>query len=175
MDYYFYFVQIIGVIAFGLSLCSYQFKSQRILFGIRVCSDGLWALHYLLLSAITPALTVAVACIRTYLSIFIFPQYKTVIIVCAICVVIILCILFAGDEWQNYLPIMTALLFGLSNYFHDDYWKSRILMACGLCIWIVIGIVFGSYAEIVSSGFGLLSLFLGFYRHRKVSNKTGHL
>jgi len=171
MDSYFYFIQIVGFFAFGLSLLSYQFKKQKTMFAIRVCSDLLWAFHYALLLAVAPALTVAVAALRTFFIVFIFPQQKIKIIFLAVGIVCFLCYWSANGEWQSYLPILAAIVYGMSNYYHDNYWYSRILMLLGLLVWILIGIVFGSYAEIISSSVGAVFLLWSFIRHLKIDNR----
>ena len=160
-------IQALGFVAFAISISSYQFKEQRKMFGMRVCSDMIWTVHYFLLGAITPALAVAVAFSRTFLVVFVIPQYKNYVILTAISLVIVITLLTEYTFWANWLPAISAVIYGLSNYFHEDYLKSRICMAIGLTMWLTIGIVFGSIPEVISSAIGLCSLFLGMRRHLK--------
>ena len=170
MSYFEIFIQLLGFVAFSISLASYQFKSQRTMFGYRVTSDSIWTLHYFLLGALTPALTILVAASRTYLTVFVFPAHKKLIIAIAVLCVIVLCLCYGGNDWRNYIPILTAVVYGLATYFHDSYVISRCLMALGLTLWILIGILFGSYPEIISSTLGLLSLMIGFYKHQRLTD-----
>lgn len=73
--------QIIGFVASALLLLSYQVKDQRRLFLLRVISDALWVVHYSMLSVWSAAFSVAVAATRTGLSVFVFPKYKTYIVI----------------------------------------------------------------------------------------------
>ncbi|PCI01662.1 MAG: hypothetical protein COB76_00840 [Alphaproteobacteria bacterium] len=167
MDVYFIAVQACGFLAFGLSLVSYQFKNQRTMFAIRVCGDLIWAIHYFLLSAMTPAVTVLIASLRTFLSVFVCPKQRAVVVGVAIISVCGICVYYGSGDWKGYLPALTAIIYGLSTYYHENYKISRILMGAGLLVWICIGVLFQSYAEVISSSVGLISLALGFYRHKK--------
>ena len=159
------FAQGVGFIALLVSISSYQFKSQRKMFGMRIGSDMLWTVHYLLLGAIVPAFAVAVAFCRTFLVVFAIPQYKTYIILVAISLIVLLAVFTGAGYWANWLPAISALIYGLANYYHEDYIKSRVCMAIGLMLWLTIGVVFGSIPEVVSSVIGLCSLLLGMRRH----------
>lgn len=160
------FAQLVGFVAFAISISSYQFKEQRKMFGTRVVSDMVWALHYFMLGAIAPTIAVAIAFTRTFLVVFAIPQYKNVVIIAAISAIAFLSFYTADmSQWGNWLPLLSAFIYGLSNYFHEDYLKSRTLMAIGLSMWLTIGIVFGSVPEVISSAIGLCSLFLGMRRH----------
>ena len=159
------FVQALGFVAFTISISSYQFKSQRKMFGMRVCSDMVWTVHYFLLGALVPSLAVAIAFTRTFLVVFVIPQYKTYVIITAISAIFLMTLLTGPGYWANWLPAVSAIIYGFAFYFHEDYLKSRIFMGLGLMFWLTIGVVFGSVAEIVSSTVGLTSLLVGMHRH----------
>lgn len=165
---YFFWAQMVGFLAFIVSVLSYQFKSQKTMFALRVFDDALWTTHYFMLSAITPAISVMIAVLRTFFIVFVCPQYKVPILAAAVVSTLAVCIYFGGYAWQNYLPFFASLFYVSSVYFHEDYVKSRVLMGCGLCMWILIGVMFGSLAEIISSAIGISSLMVGFYRHKKL-------
>jgi hypothetical protein len=165
MEVFFIFVQTLGFVAFGISLLSYQFKNQKQMFAMRCVSDTIWVIHYFFLGAITPALTILIAVFRTGSVVFIFKNHRIKLLIFSMLFVVMICVYYGKGEWQNYLPILTAAVYGLSTYFHENYIVSRVLMAIGLCIWVWIGILFQSYPEIVSSSFGLMSLIIAFYKH----------
>ena len=137
------------------------------MFGMRVCSDIIWTAHYFLLGALMPALAVAVAFSRTFLVVFVIPQYKNYVIITAISLVLLLTLLTDYTYWANWIPFASAIVYGAANFYHEDYMRSRCLMGVGLLMWMTIGFVFGSIPEVVSSAIGLSSLLLGMYRHHK--------
>lgn len=165
METSFIIIQAIGFLAFLISILSYQYKKQEQMFLLRVIADGTWALHYFLLVAMVPALTVLIATLRTYIVVFKYPQYKSYIILTAISLVCGVCTVLGENDLKSYIPALTALVYGASTYYHDSYFKSRLFMAIGLILWTTIGFMFNSYAEIISSSISLLSLMVGVYRH----------
>lgn len=167
----FWLVQFVGFVAFSVSSCSYQFKDQKTMFGLRIFSDSLWSLHYFLLAAHAPAFTIMVAVLRAGLSIFMFPQHRLLIITSSAIIVLFICYFFSNGVWTSYLPLLGFTAFGFALYFYENYTISRILMAVGYFIWLNIGILMSSYAEIISSSIGCASIALGFYRH-KMLKKT---
>ena len=169
MDFYFIIVQAIGFLAFGLSLWSYQFKSQKVMFGINALTDAIWTVHYFFLNAYHVALTVLIAAIRTTLCVFVIPKYKVAIVALGIIIAWIICTFFylQTNNVLDLLPAVTGIVYGLSTYFHEDYMKSRLLMVLGKILWIVIGCLSGSIAEIISSSMALGSIILGYVRHKK--------
>lgn len=164
----FWWIQLVGFIAFAISSCSYQFKDQKTMFSLRIISDALWSFHYFLLGAHVPALTVMVAVLRAGLSIFIFPKHRLFIIIFAAISVFLIGFFLGEGTWQSYLPLLGFLVFGLALYFYENYTLSRILMALGYFIWFNIGILVHSYAEMVSSSIGFISILIGFYRHKRI-------
>lgn len=161
------FTQVVGFLAFSVGMVSYQFKEQRKMFGLRVCADMLWTAHYFMLGALTPALTVGIAFVRTFLVVFVWPQHKTKVIVGAVLGVLAVCLITFDGRYINLLPAFTAVIYGLSVYYHEDYMKSRSLLALGAVFWILIGVTFGSMAEVVSSSISLVSVAVGYGRHRR--------
>lgn len=160
-------VQIIGFIALGIGAFSLQFKEQKKLFAIWTVSDVIWVIHYIMLGALTPALTVSVAIIRTLLVVFIIPKAKTPVILLSLLTSTTLCVFAADGSLKDYLPILSAFVFATALYYHDNYKISRTCIGFGKLIWLVIGILFVSYAEILGSTIGLLSLLIGVYRHTR--------
>ena len=156
-----------GFLAFAVGIVSYQFRAQKTMFGFRVTSDFIWSIHYYMLGAIAPAVTVFIAFLRTFLVVFVAPKYKTAIIIAAVLSVILVCFVTYEGYWPNLLPGLTAVFYGLSTYYHEDYIKSRSFMAIGCAFWILIGVMFHSYAEVISSSISLVSIAVGFGRHRR--------
>lgn len=162
--------QLVGYLAFGVSLASFQFKSQRALFGINMVSDAAWVAHYLMLGGIAPAISIAVSFFRTLLAVFVLPQHKRVVTGLAFVLItgLILALNDAGPA--GYLPIAAALAFSLAAYFNESYAISRVMISVGMVIWIAIGVAYGSIGEVISSSFAVLSLGIGAWRHsRKAS------
>lgn len=163
----FILIQAIGFAAFLVGVASYQFKDQLTMFGFRVAGDGVWALHYGLLGATSPALTVFIAFLRTFLVVFVCPKHKKTIVIAAILAVALVCGVTYDGYWPSLLPALTAVFYGLSTYYHEDYVKSRLFMAFGALFWIMIGFFFHSYAEMVSSSLSFVSILVGYGRHRR--------
>lgn len=163
----FLLIQAIGFVAFMVSMLSYQFKNQRTFFKTRICSDGIWAVHYVLLGAIAPATSIVIAMTRTYFAVFAFPRFKGLIVIIAVLAIAVSCHYFGEGRGQDYLPLIGAVVYALAIYFNESYLISRCLMGLGLLCWLLIGVAFTSYPEVISSAVGIGSLLLGFYRHAK--------
>ena len=138
------------------------------MFSLRIFSDSMWSLHYFLLGAYVPALTVMVAVLRAGSTIFIFPKHRLIIILSAAVAVFLICYFLGEGTWQSYLPLLGFSAFGLALYYYENYTLSRIFMATGYFIWFNIGILVHSYAEMVSSSIGIISISIGFYRHKHI-------
>ncbi len=162
-----FFIQLVGFIAFGLSTMAFQFKSQKIMIAMRAFADLIWTAHYWFLGGFAPALVILSAAFRSIFTVFVFPRHRVTVILIAWIGAASACAYFYNDNWLNLLPLLAHSIYGVAIYFHENYKINRSLMASGFIVWIVVGFVFGSYAEIISSSIGLCSLCLGFYRHRE--------
>lgn len=161
--------QLLGYLAFGVSLLSFQFKSQRTLFGLNMASDAAWVGHYLALGGISPAISIAVSFLRTLLAVFWLPQHKGVVAAVAFVLIAALCIAFNDAGWPGYLPIAAAAFFSLAAAFNDSYAISRSMIFVGMVIWVAIGLAYGSIGEVISSAFAIGSLGVGAWRHRRAA------
>ena len=171
------FAQAIGFIALIVGACSYQFKEQKTLFFIWIVADTIWVIQYIMIAAITPAIAVSIAALRTLSVIFIFPKAKKQILIFSFFCTVFLCALASGGKVVSYLPILSGAFYCLATYYHENYILSRPFMGIGKITWLIIGIVFVSYAEITASILGLTSLIIGAYRHKflqvKKQTQTG--
>jgi hypothetical protein len=159
--------QVVGYIAFAVSLASFQFKRQRALFGINMASDAAWVAHYLLLGGIAPAISIGVSFFRTLLAVFVLPQHKGLVSGAAFAVITGLILALNDAGAVGYLPIAAALAFSLAAFFNESYAISRIMISAGMLVWIAIGVAYGSIGEVISSSFAVLSLGIGAWRHAK--------
>lgn len=158
--------QIVGYLALALSLASFQFRSQRALFGINMASDAAWVAHYLLLGGIAPVISISVSFARTLFAVFLLPQHKGLVSGAAFAAITGLIFAFNDAGVIGYLPIAAALTFSLAAYFNDNYAVSRALICAGMLVWIGIGFAYGSIGEIVSSSFAVVSLVFAALRHK---------
>lgn len=161
--------QILGYVALLISLFSYQLRSQRGLFAANIGSDAFWCLHYAALGGLMPVVAVAVSALRTTLAVFVMPHRKVAIAVVAFLIVTAICLATNVDGPKGYLIIATTLVYSTCVIYHESYAISRSLMALGLVLWIVIGALYGSIGEIVSSAISLTSLGIGVWRHIKLT------
>ena len=165
-------VQMIGLIAFCISLFSVQFKSQKMMWGLESTSDLSWAAHYFLLGGLTPAFIIIVGVMRTLLSVFVLPQHKFIVIMITGSITLGFCLMNIDGDLRNLLPALSPLIYGFAIYYSNHYVKSRCLMAAGYLLWLTIGVVFHSYIEVIACMTGLLSLAIGFYRHGKMPTQV---
>lgn len=168
-------IQLIGFVAFGLSTLAFQFKSQKIMIAMRAFADFIWTAHYWLLGGFAPALVILSAAFRSIFTVFVFPRHRVKVIAVAWFCAAAACFYFYNNNWLNFLPLLAHSIYGVAIYFHENYKINRCLMAIGFIVWIIIGFVFGSYAEIISSTIGFCSLCLGFYRHREKQPRPNNI
>lgn len=130
-----------------------------------MATDVAWAIHYIALGGVMPAIAVLVSAIRTALAVFLFPAHKIAVALVAFSILVGLCLRFNVDGPKGLLLIATAAVYSLCVVFHNSYAISRSLMALGLVLWIGIGFLYGSIAEVASSGLSLFSLAVAAIRH----------
>ena len=163
----FWWIQPLGFIAFIISVCSYQFKSQKTMYGIRIFNDNIWAIHYYLLDAPIAALSLFISLIRAFLSIFVWPQYKAYFIIVGLVLICGLTFYKTTGIWHEYLPLFSAIIFSLAVYYHDQYKLNRILMFLGATTWLIIGFFNHSYPDMISSSVNMVSIAIAYCRHMK--------
>jgi hypothetical protein len=161
----FSFAQLLGYLALVVSLLGYQVRSQRRLFGINLVTDVTWGVHYLALGGFMPAVAVAISALRTTFAVFLFPRQKVLVAGVAFVAVATICVWTNTDGPKGYLIIATAFVYSVCVVFHESYAISRSLMALGLILWTIIGGLYGSIGEVVSSMISLASLLVGVLRH----------
>lgn len=159
--------QILGYVALIVSLVGYQVRSQRKLFGLNLASDITWGLHYLALGGLMPVIAVTVSALRTTFAVFLLPKHKILVAFTAFAVMTAICVFTNQDGPKGYLLVVTALVYSVCVVFHESYAISRSMMAIGLALWILIGYLYGSIGEVISSAISLSSLAIGVWRHHR--------
>ena len=160
MDYYFYFIQLIGFIAWILLALSYYRKDTNHILVFQIISTILFCLHYLLLNAYSGLLICIYEVIRDY------SYYKT--------------------DADNYIFMGSVVVYSISAYLTftsvldlfpyiasmiDGFFltKKRIIVVIGAIVtytlWLIYDLYAKSYSGAITDGIIIISnLYILFFR-----------
>lgn len=158
-------IQAIGAIAFLIGLISYQCLSQKKMYAMCIISNLIWAVHYFLLGAWSAGFSVIIGNIRVLLIVFIAPHYRVPIIAVAALCSFLFCAFSPEESLLRFAPFVATCFFSIGLYYHENFLKSRFFIFITTLIWFLYGFEIGSYIEIFSGAFNMVSIVIGIARH----------
>ena len=168
INYYFWFIQLIGLCAGIFLILSYFRKDTNKVLSFHIVSGLLDFVHYFLLGAYSGAFIYLLEGTRDYL------YYKTdkdkyIFVVCA---VIYLLISFSSVRvWYDYLPIMASLIDGYVLTLEKKYVTVGAIISYS--IWVIYNIFVMSYSGIFVDGLIACSnifILLCYFKRKKDCN-----
>ncbi len=146
---YINFAQLLGFLAFFVSLYAFSRTSDRQLRIGQAAQSVILALHFYLLGASTAATVSLLAVVRNFLSLHKKVKHVAIIFI----VIYILVGIYTYKEFINIFPIISTLL-GTTAVFYLSGIKMRLTMMLASLLWII------HNAVIISVGPLLMELFI---------------
>lgn len=160
------FIQGIGLLGTAAYLLSYQFKSNKYLFGCQIVSCSFYALHFFLLGAYTGFLSSFGSLLRACFlasSIKSLHTKKACIFVCLVQITIGI-ITFEG--WYSILPVTANTLLTIAGFANS----SRQIRIVGIFVnsplWIIYDVIVGSWAGIIDEIITEISILISIFRYK---------
>lgn len=156
--------QIVGFLGLGLSIVAFQFKKHQNIVLLKLTSELVFSIQYILLGAWTGAVLDFISVIRNFLFYkFVKKNISTapVIIIFGLFVVITGFVTFDGV--MSLLPIGSKLLTTVSYGMKNERWL-RIITLPSCILWIIYNLFVGSYAGALTDTMTLVSLLIAMYK-----------
>ena len=168
----FILAQIIGVVAVGFELLSYQCRKKRNMLVCDALAAIFYGIHYFLLSAFSGGWSQIIILARTICVLIKDEEHRKWnglfwIFIAAYIVVGIL----TFDAWYSILAIIASLMFLVATWKFKDAQKIRYLALPAKILWLIYNICVVSIPGIIAKTLAIISILLGLWRNRKVTSK----
>ena len=160
--------QIIGLIAFLISLISFHRKEKKKILGNMVISNILNLLHYLLLDALSGGITKLIAIFR---DIFIMtkekhPKLSNKLFLFIFIIIYISSIFFTYNGILSILPLITALIYLIFIWNGNEITIKKTAFFCYF-LWLIYNIFVSSIAGIISNIISIISTLIAIINTKK--------
>ena len=167
------FTQILGFVGLGLILLSFQFPRQKTVIRVQLYSSLVFAVHYLLLGAVTGALLNLIGICRA----FVFSsrehgwaqkKWWLPLFCISYCIVYVLMFTLWGMEASprnlllELLPVIGSLATTIG--FHLDNVTMRKLALVNGGTWVIYALLCGSIGGALTEAVGIVSVLIGLRR-----------
>lgn len=161
--------QIIGIIAFIISLIAYHYQEKKKILSTSIISNTLKLIHYLLLGATSGGLTKLIAILRDFIIIK-KEKYKFLSSNILFFDLLILYVLISFLTYKNILSLL-PIIASLTNFI--PVWNGNtmtIKKAAFFCylFWLIYDISISSISGIISHTISILSIFLTIIKSNKL-------
>lgn len=161
-------IQLAGLAGLLLGAGSFQSKKRRRILGIQLASNCSWIIHYLLLGASTGAGLNVVGGLRAYAFSRYDQKHRPGWLLGAVIAAIFLATALTWQGWVSLLPAagMTTATIG---FWQRNTQHIRLIALCASPLWLVYGLLSGSYAAVAAEVLMVASLLISLWRHRRTS------
>ena len=156
--------QIIGFLGLFLSIVAFQFKKHQNIVLLKLSSELVFSIQYILLGAWTGAVLDFISVIRNFLFYkFVKKDISTtpVIIIFGLFVVITGIVTF--DGFISLLPIGSKLLTTVSYGMKKEKWL-RLITLPSCILWIIYNLFVGSWAAALTDAITLISILIAIFK-----------
>ena len=156
--------QIIGFLGLFLSIVAFQFKKHQNIVLLKLSSELVFSIQYILLGAWTGAVLDFISVIRNFLFYkFVKKDISTtpVIIIFGLFVVITGIVTF--DGFISLLPIGSKLLTTVSYGLKKEKWL-RLITLPSCILWIIYNLFVGSWAAALTDAITLISILIAIFK-----------
>ncbi len=160
--------QIIGFIAFAVSLIAYHRKNKKIILSNMLISNILNLVHYLLLGAFSGCVTKLLATFRDYF-IILKEKYNKLSNIAYLILFIMLYIIatiFTYNGFLSILPLVAAIIYIIFIWNGDDVKIKKTAFFCYF-LWLIYNIFVSSVAGIVSNIISIISTLIAIINAKK--------
>ena len=159
--------QLFGWAATFCSLVTYLFRSRKSILIAKVSADLTSVVHYCMLGAFTGGMMCAVNVVRDILY-YHRDSKVTSHILCPITFVLVNAVscVFSWIGWVSLLPAVGSSV-GVFGLWARKPVHIRMIMVPAITLWLIYGILIGSFPTVLSNVFALCSLAVGLFRDWK--------
>ena len=166
--------QIIGCVAVGLYLLSYQLKKRVHIVFVTFISNLLYVLQYLLLGAFAGAVMDVLSTIASFLAVkkntIQFKKYSNLVLIALIVFTTVagMSIAIIKGSWIELLPIGGAVFQIISLWCNKEQTLRKFCL-CSAPFWLVYNLISKAYGAAIGSVFAIVSIIVSLVRYRKKS------
>lgn len=172
--------QIIGLLAVGLFLLSYQMKDRKNIIITNVISRALYILQYLLLGAFSGAVLDIIGMVS---SLFAERKHKTIIkkhikvifFLINICIVLSgLVIAFANERFLDLFPVVGVLLHTNAFWLSNEKIIRKVSLA-GSPFWFIYNFFSKAYGSAIGDVLTMLSIITAMIKYRNLNKENNNV
>ena len=168
-------VQTIGLVAMALGIGSFQLKQRSNILIVQFFSNFLWAAHFLLLGATTGAALNICATVRSY----VFYKYgakknRSIWILIGSIIALVVSAMLSWQGWISLIPMIAIIIATIGYWQHDEQMIRRVILISSP-LWLVYGVISGSYAGIANESIVIASVLIALWRYRKHPTRTARI
>ena len=160
--------QIIGFIAFAVSLIAYHRKDKKTILGNMIISNILNLIHYLLLGAFSGCITKLLAIFRDYFIILKekHPKLSNIIYLILFIIVYVIATIFTYSGILSILPLVAAIIYIIFIWNGNELQIKKIAFLCYF-LWLIYNISILSIAGIISNVVALISTYFAYHNYKE--------
>lgn len=160
--------QIIGFIAFTISLIAYHRNKKEEIFKTMMVANILDIIHYLLLSAYSGCITKVIALIRNKIIIVKEKNKKlnNIIVLIILFIAYLISGILTYKNIYSVLPILAAMIYLYFVWNGNELKVKKVACYCYF-LWLVYNIFVFSIAGILSNVISIISAFIAMYNEKK--------
>lgn len=162
--------QIVGFIAMGLGIVSYQSKKRETILILQILSNVCWSVQYLMLGAFSAVAANVIGVIRnviyTFRGKYRFASSRIVPIISAIAFIV-----FGALTYSTVLDILpvAAMLIATVAFYLTNEQMIRILSLGISLSWFTYGVFAGSIASMISDGMIFITILIAIVRYHRMN------
>ncbi len=162
--------QIIGFIAFTVSLIAYHRKEKKNILSNMLLSNILNLIHYLLLGAFSGCITKLLAIVRDYFIIFKekHSKFSNKVYLMLFILLYIIAAVFTYNGILSILPLVAAIIYIIFIWNGNEVIIKKTAFFCNF-LWLIYNVFVLSIAGIISNIISLLSNLIAIINTKKVS------
>ena len=162
--------QIIGFIAFTVSLIAYHRKEKKNILSNMLLSNILNLIHYLLLGAFSGCITKLLAIVRDYFIIFKekHSKFSNKVYLMLFILLYIIAAVFTYNGILSILPLIAAIIYIIFIWNGNEVIIKKTAFFCNF-LWLIYNVFVLSIAGIISNIISLLSTLIAIINTKKVS------
>lgn len=164
--------QILGFIAMGLAMLTYQFNKQKTVNFMLMAVAAVWCCHYAFLGLMTPIAMNFINVVRAFVYAHRDKKWASGNYIPIIfCVIAVILVIFTWDSLWSLLPCVASIFAALANW-QTDTKKLRALTVPVCVCWLIYNAVSGSIAGAANETFTLVSIAVAFFRYDRKTNRN---
>lgn len=165
--------QVVGFIAFVLSLVAYHQEKKKTIFQTMIISNLLEIIHYILLGAYSGCITKVIALIRNEI-IIVKEKNKKIdnyIVLIGLFIIYLISGILTYENIYSILPILAATIYLFFVWNGDELKVKKVAFYCYF-IWLIYNICVFSIAGITSNIVSIISTFIATYNQKRSNRKA---